>query len=195
MKLVLASKSPRRSEILKNMGYEFETVNSGFDESSICIEKNPVENIKAIALGKANEAARHMDSCLSADTVILSADTIVVCDGKVLLKPTDEVDAKNMLLSLSGSKHEVYTAVALKSENREDVFLAKTDVYFYDLYEEDINRYIETGEPLDKAGAYGIQGKGGLFVRKIDGDYYNVVGLPVSETARVLRTYGIEPAL
>lgn len=186
-KLVLASASPRRSEILKNGGFLFSVRVSNADETlpkDIDTPKCAVEYLSKIK-AKAVKA--------DFDEVILSADTVVAVDNKILGKPKDRDDAFNTLRLLSGKTHSVYTGVTIKQGEKTSVFSVKTDVTFFDLSDEEISHYIKTGEPLDKAGSYGIQGKAALFVEKIDGDYLNVVGLPLSRTARELKSFGIMP--
>ena len=121
------------------------------------------------------------------DDIIIGADTVVVCDGKALGKPQDKEQAADMLRMLSGKTHSVYTGVCLLRNGESECFCSKTDVTFYQLDESTIDWYVNTNEPMDKAGAYGIQGKGALLVEKINGDYYNVVGLPIAKLNRKLR--------
>lgn len=137
---------------------------------------------------KANDIQR-----LNPKAVVIGADTIVAIDGKCLGKPKDKKEAAFMLQLLSGKTHQVLTGVTVQSENRKETFYEQTEVTFWTLTQNEIDRYIDTGEPLDKAGSYGIQGKGALFVQKIDGDYFSVVGLPIAKTVRVLETFGITP--
>ncbi len=192
MDLILASGSPRRSKILSSVGYVFSVLPSEFDESRISLE-NPRKGVEALAFEKANQVFQSLPPVTKLGSVVLGADTIVVCDGEVLLKPSSEEEAKKMLMKLSGKKHQVYTAFSLVSVSDSETFTEKTDVYFYDLTEEQIDEYIATREPMDKAGAYGIQGAGCLLVKKIDGDYFNVVGLPIARVSRSLERYGIYP--
>ena len=121
------------------------------------------------------------------DDIIIGADTVVVCDGKALGKHQDKEQAADMLRMLSGKTHSVYTGVCLLRNGESECFCSKTDVTFYQLDESTIDWYVNTNEPMDKAGAYGIQGKGALLVEKIDGDYYNVVGLPIAKLNRKLK--------
>ena len=176
MKLILASGSPRRSEILKNAGYEFVVKPTSADES-LPDGILPEDAVKLLSERKADAAK------IEYSDVVLSADTVVALEDKILGKPSDKAEAFLMLRSLSGKTHSVYTGAV------------KTDVLFYPLTDDEINAYIATGEPFDKAGAYGIQGRAAVFVEKIDGDYYSVVGLPLSRCARVLRDFGIVPSL
>lgn len=180
--LVLASKSPRRRELLALYGYNFKVVTSDFDENSIK-ENDPLELVKKLAYCKANSVKESYP-----DDIILAADTIVYVNDKVLNKPIDENDAYKMLKYLSDvKKHYVATGVCIIKKNKVYNFVEKTTVYFHDLRDEEIWEYINSKEPLDKAGAYGIQGKGSSLVKKINGDFYNVVGLPISRINRILK--------
>lgn len=192
MNLLLASKSPRRKQLLEDAGYQFEIISSPFDESTVALSVDPVQGVCDIAFGKANAAYEALSTEDRENAVVLGADTIVVCNGEVLLKPKDEADAAATLRKLSGKKHQVHTAVAIISATGSETFVSTTDVYFYELTYAEISEYIETSEPMDKAGSYGIQGKGGLLVEKIDGDYYNVVGLPIARTVRALGKYKLK---
>lgn len=192
MELILASKSPRRIEILRNVGYDFTITPASYDESTVDLSANPVKGVEKLAEGKVKAVFDTLPSVAKLNTVVLGADTIVVCDGEVMLKPKDESDAARMLKKLSGKTHQVYTAVALATAKETNIFVEKTDVYFYNLTEDEIDEYIKTGEPMDKAGAYGIQGKGCFLVKKIDGDYFNVVGLPISSVMRQLKKIGLD---
>lgn len=182
MKIVLASGSPRRKEIMKNAGYDFEVKTSSADEA-LPDNITPDEAVKYLAEIKGD--AVEVDE----NTLVVSADTVVALDGKILGKPKDEKDAFSMLSLLSGRTHNVFTGVCVRLGDKKTVFCEKTEVKFYTLSEEEIKAYIATGEPSDKAGAYGIQGKGALLVEKINGDYLNVVGLPMARLERVLREY------
>lgn len=187
MKLVLASASPRRREILNNLGYDF-TVRPSNAEEIIDGNQTPAETVESLASQKAQSVA------LSAadDEIVLGADTVVVYDGKILGKPTDKKDAENMLHTLSGKIHEVYTGVCLADRNGVlNCFSVCTKVKFYPLSDDEITRYIDSGEPMDKAGSYGIQGKGCYLIEGIEGDYFNVVGLPAARTARALNLFNV----
>jgi len=181
MSLILASASPRRSEILKSAGLDFIVRASDIDE--IFDESLPPGEAAARL---AEQKARAV-SCVDADTVI-GADTVVVLGGTVLGKPRDEQNAAEMLRLLSGKTHAVYTGVCLLHGGAARTFYEPTDVVFYPLPEGEILDYVATGEPMDKAGAYGIQGKGARLVREIHGDYLNVVGLPLARLLRELRS-------
>jgi len=184
--LILASSSPRRQALLKQVNIPFSIRKPDVDESQITASE-PRERVKLLAELKSNATP-----LLNEDEVILSADTVVSFDNEILEKPKDKVDALRMLSLLSGSTHEVFTGVTIRSADREITFAKKTEVEFWPLSSSEMDRYIATGEPDDKAGAYGIQGIGAIFVRKITGDYYNVVGLPVSRIIRELREFSIE---
>ena len=171
--LYLASQSPRRTKLLTQVGIDHTVVSSTYEESNEGYD-NPIEMVKAQALGKARCAVGVPDG-----SIVLGADTIVVLDNKVLGKPCDEFDARHMLERLSGKAHSVITGVALLIKGKEVFFYNETKVYFKQLAPFEIESYIASGEPMDKAGAYGIQGKGALWVDKIEGSYTNVVGLPV----------------
>ena len=173
MKLVLASKSPRRSEILKNAGYEFVVRVADADET-IPEGTSPEDAVVFLAARKAMAVER------AADEVVLGADTIVVLDGKILGKPKDRDDAFSMLKSLSGRIHSVFTGVCIIKNGKTMTFAEETQVEFLPLADKEIYTYIDTNDCYDKAGAYGIQGYASKFVRRINGDYFNVVGLPIS---------------
>lgn len=196
MKLILASGSPRRREILTDLGYSFDVKTADFDESQVSLEK-PSEGVQALALGKATAAAEA--TSVDAPTVFLGSDTVVALNDAVMGKPADEEDAKAMLRSLSGKTHVVYTGVALVEKNERgeivsnETFVEATEVTFFELSEEEIDWYVGTGEPMDKAGAYGIQGLGRVLVEGIRGDYETVVGLPAARVYRALREHDVVP--
>ncbi len=180
MGLILASASPRRRELLKLAGLDFTVCVSDCDES-VPESLSPPEAVAEIAGRKALAVAANYPE----DTVI-GADTIVVVDGIILGKPKDAGDAADMLKRLSDRTHSVYTGVCVVSGSAEKRFIEITDVTFYALTDAEIDKYVATGEPTDKAGAYGIQGRGALLVKEICGDYFNVVGLPLARLVRVL---------
>lgn len=173
MKLVLASKSPRRSEILKNAGIDFVVRVADADET-IPAGTNPEDAVVFLAARKAMAVER------AEDETVLGADTVVVLDGEILGKPKDRDDAFNMIKRLSGRVHSVFTGVCVIGNGISMTFAEETKVEFYKLTDEEINTYVNTSEPYDKAGAYGIQGLASKFIRAIEGDYFNVVGLPMS---------------
>ncbi len=185
-KIILASKSPRRAFLLSGIGLRFDIIDGDADESSVPKDTEPALYTQELALLKAAAAAKKLGSKRSA--IIISADTIVVLDGKILGKPKDEDDAFLMLKSLSGRTHEVYTGYCVMrgSDSFAVCRSVRTSVTFRPLSDDKIHAYIATGEPMDKAGAYGIQEKGAALVEKIDGDYFNVVGLPISALADTL---------
>lgn len=173
-KIILASKSPRRQELLCQAGFTFE-IEPAVGEERMTGD-TPEEIVMHLAKQKAEEvAARHVGE----DVLVIGADTIVVFGNEILGKPKDTKAAKRMLSMLSGQQHYVLTGVCLKGAQTK-VFYERTDVTFYDLKEEEIEAYIATGDPMDKAGAYGIQGPFAVYVKEIKGDYNNVVGLPVA---------------
>lgn len=180
MKTILASASPRRKELLTLAGIEYEVVVSQCEEI-LPDGITPDKAVEELARQKAEDVFNRNPDCM-----IIAADTVVALGNTILGKPKDEDDAFAMLSSLSGRRHTVFTGVCIKSENKTDIFHVATEVEFYDLSEKEIKDYIATKEPMDKAGAYGIQGKGFVLVKGIHGDYFNVVGLPLAETVRHL---------
>ncbi len=182
--IYLASKSPRRKKLLKQIALEFRTLTFEFDEKLIPNE-SPVLAVKRLAAEKMNEAVSRVKS----DAIIIAADTIVMLDRTILGKPKTKAEAKKMLKMLSGRTHIVYTGFGVMntSNNKLVIRYEKTNVTFRNLTNKEINEYVETGSPLDKAGAYGIQDDfGAVFVSKINGCYYNVVGLPLANLYKSL---------
>ena len=198
MKFVLASGSPRRREILRDLNYDFTVKTADFDEGSVSL-KDPAAGVRNLALGKARAAAAKYGKN-GETTLFLGSDTVVVLDGSVMGKPADEEDAFRMLKTLSGRTHQVFTgAAAVVTDGAgktlsEETLVEVTDVTFFELPDEEIRAYIATGEPMDKAGAYGIQGQGCVLVKGICGDYLTVVGLPAARVARLLKSFGVEPS-
>lgn len=209
-RLVLASGSPRRSELLARAGFSFSVAPSSFDESPLKSAGLPPEDlVRALARGKALEVSHMLSVDPAAPDVagmavgsaagapcplVVGADTVVVLGDEVLGKPRDAQDARRMLGELSGSDHRVLTGVCLARGGEEvEGFCETTIVSFYELTDAQVDAYVETGEPMDKAGAYAIQGAGCLLVRGIKGDYFNVVGLPVARLARRLEALGVMP--
>ncbi|MVT03384.1 septum formation inhibitor Maf [Enterobacter sp. 10-1] len=182
--LYLASGSPRRQELLTQMGLSFERVVPGIEE-----RRQPQESAQHYVTRLAREKAQAGVVLASRDLPVLGADTIVILNGEVLEKPRDAGHAAEMLQMLSGKTHQVMTAVALADKQQALDCLVITEVTFRLLSEQDIAGYVASGEPLDKAGAYGIQGLGGCFVRKINGSYHAVVGLPLVETYELLSNF------
>ena len=191
--LVLASGSPRRQELLRQIGVEFDTHAVDMDESMRPGE-SVITHVKRLALEKARTgnrlACEHIDDC-----VVLGADTVVEIDGDVLGKPQDARQAAAFLTRLSARKHRVHTAVAVVTSNTEQMALSSSEVEFTKLSEQQINRYVKTGEPLDKAGGYAIQGVGGQFIVNLNGSYSGVMGLPLYETVELLAACGIQCAV
>lgn len=192
MRIILASASPRRKELLEQAGIAFEIQIGNAQE---CITKEePGEIVEELSLAKAQKVAEEV----TGDAVIIGADTIVAKDREILGKPKDAADAHRMLALLQGTKHQVYTGVTLiqKKGERQIVraFHERTDVFMSPMCDDEIEAYIATGEPFDKAGSYGIQGRAGIFVEKIEEDYYNVVGLPVSRLYHELKRLETETA-
>jgi len=187
MKLILASGSPRRRELLGQMGLgEFSIISPDIDET-VWKDMPPGEQVRTLSASKAAAVAARQDGAM-----VIAADTVVVLDGLVLGKPQDRADAIRMLTALSGRQHEVYTGVTV---TKNDVTLTEyetTKVTFRPLSREEIIHYVDTGEPMDKAGAYGIQRYGALLVERVEGDYFNVMGLPVCRLGRMLTTFGID---
>ncbi|MCD8391248.1 MAG: Maf family protein [Firmicutes bacterium] len=184
---VLASASPRRKELMRLIAEDFRVVVSDADESAIDKAALPPSiYVQELALLKASASAKKVLKDKKA--IIIGADTIVVSNGEIMGKPADDGGAFDMLRALSGKTHEVYTGFCIMRVR--DAYTVcdcvKTEVTFRDLSDEKIRAYIKTGEPRDKAGAYGIQGKGSMLIKKISGDYFNVVGFPISEIAAVL---------
>ncbi len=190
MRLILASKSPRRRELLGTMGIrDFEVLVSPAKEPDYT-EMKPRERVEHIALFKAKSVR---DMVKDPEAVILGADTLVFTETGALGKPSDPEDAARMLRSLSGKSHRVVTGVALLKEETTLLGAEETEVFFAPLSDEEIRRYVESGEPLDKAGAYGIQGLGSVFIPGIRGDYFNVMGLPLRRVYEMLKTIGFQP--
>lgn len=180
--IILASQSPRRREILKLMGLSFTPIPSTFEEN---LDKSQFPNPQAYVIANAQGKAADVARCHPQHDVIIGSDTVVVQDGTILEKPRSEAEALTMLKALSGRDHVVYTGVSLIAKGCEPRnFCEATRVWFTELTDDMIASYIKSGEPMDKAGAYGIQGKGGVFVRKIDGCFFAVMGLPMHALAR-----------
>lgn len=189
MKVILASKSPRRVEILEKIVKEFEVVQSNFDENTIDFKGDIEKYVKDLSRNKAIEVSKR----LSEPSIVIATDTVVFQNGKVLEKPKNEEDAFSMLSSLSGNTHKVYSGICLINTYDDTVVTDCdcTEVRFSELNPRQIRNYINSGEPMDKAGAYGIQGLGGAFVEGIKGCYYNVMGLPLNKLYKALENYDI----
>lgn len=185
--LILASQSPRRKALLKQITSDFIVRPTGCDESLCC--NDPKEYVRLLACRKA-QAAQNAH-CPAPTDAIIAADTIVFLDGDILEKPTSPKEASQMLHRLSGRENTVCTGVAVLFQGQLRSFTCETQVQFFELTDEEIAAYVQSGEPMDKAGAYAIQGKGALLVREIRGDYCNVVGLPIAPLFRLLREMGV----
>ena len=180
MQLILASQSPRRKELLGLFGIPFTVRVADIDET-MDLSAPAEQEVARVSREKALAIPRE------AEDVLIAADTIVVCQGRILGKPHSEEEAYAMLRLLSGRDHQVMTGVTVLRGSQERVFTQITDLHFRELSDKEIYRYIATGEPMDKAGAYGIQGGAALFCEKMDGDYYNVMGLPVCRLGETLK--------
>lgn len=191
--IVLASGSPRRKELLAKTGLKLSVVVSGGEEKAET--SDPAETVEKLSLDKASAVADLLQA-EKEPQLIIGADTVVACDGEILGKPSDREDAFRMLWKLQGQTHQVYTGVTLLLKKKHTwqahTFSEKTDVQFYPVSREELLAYIETGEPMDKAGSYGIQGGFGIYVKGICGDYNNVVGLPVGRLVYELKKLGID---
>lgn len=180
MRIILASSSPRRQELLRLFGFPF-TVQAADIDETMDFSKPPQEEVARVSCCKALAVSREPDD------LVIGADTIVVCQGRVLGKPHSEAEAQAMLKLLSGRDHQVMTGCTVVLGEEVHSFTEITDLHFRPLSDGEIGRYVATGEPMDKAGAYGIQGGAALFCQRIVGDYYNVMGLPVCRLGQVLR--------
>jgi septum formation protein len=180
MKLILASASPRRRELLTQAGLRFDVLAADIDESPKPNEA-PADFVQRLALEKAQAVL-----ALHPDAVVLGADTTVVLDGNVLNKPADTAEAETMLRGLSGREHQVLTGIAVVSREAQKQHVETTNVFFAPISEDDLAHYLSTGDSLDKAGAYGIQGYAARWITRIEGDFFNVVGLPIAATIRLL---------
>ncbi len=202
MRIVLASASPRRREIMNMAGYDFEVIPAKGEE--IITSAIPSEVVQSLALKKAREVARASEAAgargaagaadaagesSTAQTVYIGADTVVAAGGKILGKPANTDDAYKMISMISGGEHHVFTGVAIICGDEEVVFYEDTAVHITELSDEEIREYVESGEPMDKAGGYAIQGIFGKYVTAIEGDFYNVVGLPIARLHRELKRF------
>ena len=181
MQLILASQSPRRRALMELFHIPFTVRVADIDET-MDAAKPPIDEVARVSRLKAEATPRDHDD------VVVAADTIVVCGGKVLGKPADEDDAFRMLKLLSGKDHQVMTGLTVLRGETAIVHTEVTDIHFRELTDREIRAYIATGEPMDKAGSYGIQGGAALFAEKMVGDYYNVMGLPVCRLGQILRS-------
>ncbi|NLM34241.1 MAG: Maf-like protein [Clostridiales bacterium] len=189
MKIILASASERRKELLSKLVDNFSVIVSDFDEDSIEFQGDFGDYVIQLSRGKALAVAPR----ITEEAVIIACDTIVALDGVVLGKPKDREEAISMLKRLSGRSHEVFSGLTVIDNRNQNLIsdYLKTEVTFSKLTQEEIESYVDTGEPMDKAGAYGVQGYGGVFVEKINGCYYNVVGLPINNLRNILKGIGV----
>ena len=201
--IILASASPRRKALLEQIGMEFEICPAKGEE--VITESRPDAVVSELSRQKAEEVAagvltyneQHPDLATPQDILVIGADTVVAYGDEILGKPKDEADSGRMLTLLQGNTHSVYTGITLvfidkSGRTGEYCFFEKTDVTMYPMDEDEINRYIATGEPMDKAGSYGIQGRCAIYIKQIEGDYNNVVGLPVARLYQELRRVGYD---
>lgn len=192
-KIILASASPRRRELLKNAGIDFTVIPAQGEEK--ITSQEPGDAVQELAYGKAFSVAKALQ-CPEEGTLVIGADTVVVYENKILGKPDDEEDAVRTLKKLQGSTHQVYTGVSILVRKGSiwisRTFAECTEVEFYPVSEEEICAYVKTGEPMDKAGSYGIQGLWGIYVKGIRGDYNNVVGLPVAKLLQEIKKLKME---
>ena len=193
MRIILASKSPRRKSILENIGIQFDVIESNFDEKIEEI-KTPEDTVKYLSYKKAESVAQNLKKSEKAGTLVIGADTVVVLDSEILGKPKSYDDAFGMLRRLSGKWHSVYTGICVYNvyNSKYAVDFETTRVKIKSLTPDEINRYIERERPYDKAGSYAIQGYGSLIVEKINGCYFNVVGLPVFKLSNLLMEFGVK---
>lgn len=188
MDIILASQSPRRRELLGQMGLKGFKVTSPDVDEDVDENLHPSLVVEELSLRKARAVAAHADE----EDLIIAADTVVALEGTVLGKPADEREAFSILSALSGNRHYVYTGVTVIRGDQVVTQHEVTTVTFRDLDPQEIDHYIATGEPMDKAGAYGIQGLGALFISGIDGDYFNVMGLPIYRLGRILADFDLD---
>ena len=186
MRIILASASPRRRELLETLNVRRLEIIPARAQEQLHPELSPAELVRELARAKAAEVAEN-----NPDAVVIGADTVVSVDGAVLGKPLNEKDAARMLTMLSGRAHEVFTGVTVIKNGAAQSFVERTLVHFREISEEEIRAYVATGEPLDKAGAYGIQGLASLFIDGIEGDFFNVMGLPLCRLGLILKTLGV----
>jgi septum formation protein len=190
--LILASKSPRRQQMLAQLGYEFSIINADIDESSFEGEL-PIDYVQRVALAKAKRIAIRLSDAMN--FVILASDTSVVVEKQILTKPENKAHFVEMMQLLSNKTHQVLTAIVGLSAEKEIIEVVTSEVQFTTLTPSIIEAYWQTGEPVDKAGGYGIQGLAGNFVKRINGSYSSIVGLPLVETAELLAKFSLAPTV
>ena len=187
MRIVLASGSPRRRELLSMIGIEDFVVIPAEGEENVSPSLSPEQTVGSIALCKAKNVSQFCDD----DDIIIAADTLVYLDGRPLGKPDSPENAEAMLRELSGRRHTVFTGVALLRGDVNMTDVVSTDVYFREISDGEISAYVNSGEPMDKAGAYGAQGRGSIFVERIEGEFFNVMGLPLCRLSILLKEFGV----
>ncbi|PCJ26233.1 MAG: hypothetical protein COA96_05690 [SAR86 cluster bacterium] len=188
LKIILASASPRRQQLLEQLGVSFAVESQDIDET-IASEESPIDYVQRMANGKAESALQK--HAVSSQTLILAADTIVVCDKEVMGKPSDQKAAIEMLLTLSGREHHVLSAVTVATLSEKHFIISDSTVRFRTISPEEAKLYWLTGEPVGKAGGYGIQGRAAVFISHLEGSYSGVMGLPLFETAQLLERFGL----
>ena len=189
--IVLASGSPRRRELLNMIGIKNFKVVADTSDEPILPDTEPDEQVKTLALKKAKNVSKQCDI----SDLIIAADTLVYLGRTPLEKPISKEDAADMLRMLSGKKHTVYTAVVIKLGEKCETTVEKTDVYFREVSEDEISAYVETGEPMDKAGGYAAQGRAAVFIERVDGDFFTVMGFPVCRLVQMLKNFGVYPTI
>ena len=189
MRVILASKSPRRREILQMLGVSFEIISADADESSEITDPEALVRELALRKGRATRELLRERGEWNENTLVIASDTVVAVDGRILGKPCDDADAADMLRTLSGSAHRVISGVALLCGERECADLDSTAVRFAPMTEADVAWYVKCGEPMDKAGAYAVQGLASIFIKSLNGCYFNVVGLPVRKMNDVMERF------
>ena len=187
MNIVLASGSPRRQELLKLIGISDFRVIADESDETMTPGLTPEDQVNKLSLKK----AQNVSAICSGDALVIAADTLVYLDGEPLEKPDSESDATKMLQKLSGNKHSVYTGVTLKRGAKHTSKAEKTDVYFREISDDEIKAYVNTGEPMDKAGSYAAQGGAAAFIERIEGDFFNVMGLPLCRLSIMLKDFGV----
>lgn len=187
-RIILASTSPRRREILTNVGIPYEIITSDYEED-MTQDLTPIKLAEVLAAGKAESVAKDIT-----DGIVIGADTFVVWDGHKIGKPKSEDEARSMLRSLSGTEHAVITGLCMIDTSNGNRHLSTTEIKikFREITDEEIEWYIKTGEPMDKAGAYALQGKASIFIERIEGDYWALVGLPICTVSQVLKEWGAD---
>ena len=188
-KIILASASPRRQELLTQIGMEFKVIPSGMEE--VPQSRQPEVVVMELSEGKAGDVFESLPEKEKENSLVIGADTIVAFKGRIMGKPDSRENAQEILSCLQGGIHQVYTGVTLIWQGGKRSFYEKTDVVMYPMSMEEIKEYVDTGEPMDKAGAYGVQGRGALLVERLEGDFFNVMGLPVLRLARLLERFGV----